>query len=297
MQKVLLIVNPVAGKTQGKNALFPLTQALCKAGYLPTTYITGGRGDATHVTRSMAAEHDMVICCGGDGTLNEVINGMLDTNASVPLGYIPAGSTNDFANSLRLKSKPLLALQDILTGDVDEVDVGLFNGHRRFSYIASFGMFTAASYNAPQETKNALGHLAYLLEGTKELFATAPTYTVEAEANGIVYKGQYLFGAVCNSTSVAGLVQLNPELVNMSDGLFEVVMVRRPTNVAELGRILTSINTGDFDPELFDFFKASEVTFRMDTPLPWSLDGECADGAQTVVVQNLPKAVKLLHKK
>jgi YegS/Rv2252/BmrU family lipid kinase len=141
MQKVLLIVNPVAGKAQGKNALFPLAQALCKAGYLPTTYITGGRGDATHVTRSMATEHDMVICCGGDGTLNEVINGMLDTNASVPLGYIPAGSTNDFATSLGIPKDMQKATEMAVHGTPFSCDIGSFNGDY-FVYVAAFGLFT-----------------------------------------------------------------------------------------------------------------------------------------------------------
>lgn len=293
-QKVLLIINPVAGKTKGRTALFPLADGLCRAGYIPTVHITGSRGDARRVTEQLAVHHDLVICCGGDGTLNEVIDGLLLTKKKIPLGYIPAGSTNDFAQSLRLEAKPAAALRGILDGCDDAMDVGLFNENRHFSYIASFGMFTAASYNASQATKNALGHFAYLLEGSKELFSVH-SHQIIAQTADKRYEGDYLFGAVCNSTSVAGMVKLNAGIVDMSDGFFEVILVRRPANAAELARILNSINTAEFDPELFDFFKASEVTFTMKKPLPWSLDGEYAEGAETVTVKNIPQAILLRH--
>ena len=292
--KVLVIVNPVAGKTKGRTALFPLVNKLCRAGYIPTVYVTGARGEAQQLAKRLAPEHDLVICCGGDGTLNEVVDGLLSCEKVVPLGYVPAGSTNDFATSLHLKNQPQAALQDILEGREDYMDVGLFNNARYFSYIASFGMFTAASYNAPQTAKNALGHFAYLLEGSKELF-TVQSHQIKACTADRCYEGDYVFGAVCNSTSVAGLVKLNAGIVDMSDGLFEVILVRRPNNAIELGRILNSINTGEFDPEMFDFFKASEITFTMNDPLAWSLDGEYAAGESTVTVRNIPKAILLRH--
>ncbi|MBQ9861329.1 MAG: diacylglycerol kinase family lipid kinase [Clostridia bacterium] len=293
-QRVLLIINPVAGKAKGRAALFPITDGLCRAGYLPTVHVTGTRGDARRITEQLAAQHDLIICCGGDGTLNEVIDGLLTCKKQVPLGYIPAGSTNDFANSMHLKKQPAAALRNILDGHDDAMDVGSFNGVRHFSYIASFGIFTAASYNAPQTTKNALGHFAYLLEGSKELFSVQ-SHQIVAQTADKRYEGDYLFGAVCNSTSVAGLVKLNAGIVDMSDGLFEVILVRRPTNAAELARILNSLNTADFDSELFDFFKTSEVTFFMKKPLPWSLDGEYAEGAETITVKNIPRTILLRH--
>lgn len=292
--KVLVIVNPVAGKTKGRTALFPLVNRLCRAGYVPTVYVTGARGEAQQLARQLAPEHDLVICCGGDGTLNEVVDGLLSCEKVIPLGYVPAGSTNDFATSLHLKTQPEAALREILEGKEEYMDVGLFNNTRHFSYIASFGMFTAASYNAPQTTKNALGHFAYLLEGSKELFAVQ-SHQIKACTAERCYEGDYVFGAVCNSTSVAGLVKLNAGIVDMSDGLFEVILVRRPNNAIELGRILNSINTGVFDPEMFDFFKASEVTFTMKEPLPWSLDGEYAEGQPTLTIRNIPKAILLRH--
>ncbi len=292
--RALLIVNPVAGKTKGKSALFTLANGLCREGYQTTVYTTSARGEACDITKNLAKEHDLVVCCGGDGTLNEVINGLLTCEKKIPLGYIPAGSTNDFANTLRLKTQPAAALRAVLQGQEKTVDVGLFNASRHFAYIASFGAFTAASYKAPQTTKNALGHLAYILEGSKELFSLqAHPLTVKTET--AEYHGEYVFGAVCNSTSVAGLVKLHADMVDMTDGLFEVILVRRPKNAADLGKIITSINTGVFDADLFDFFKTDKVTFHMSTPLPWSLDGEFAEGAQTVTIENIPQSIIIRH--
>ena len=292
--RALLIVNPVAGKTKGKSALFTLVNGLCRQGYQTTAYTTSARNEAFEITKELADAHDLVICCGGDGTLNEVINGLLTCKKKVPLGYIPAGSTNDFANTLQLKTQPAAALRAVLEGEDKPVDVGLFNDSRHFAYIASFGAFTAASYKAPQATKNALGHLAYILEGSKELFSLQ-AYPLTVQTETAEYRGEYVFGAVCNSTSVAGLVKLHADMVDMTDGLFEVVLVRRPKNAADLAKIITSLNTGVFDTEMFDFFKAKKVTFHMSTPLPWSLDGEFAQGDCTVTIENIPQSIIVRH--
>lgn len=292
--RALLIVNPVAGKTKGKSALFTLVNGLCREGYQTTVYTTADRGEARDVTKKLAKEHDLVVCCGGDGTLNEVINGLLANEKKIPLGYIPAGSTNDFASTLQLKTQPVAALRAMLDGQDELIDVGLFNDSRHFAYIASFGAFTAASYKALQTTKNALGHLAYLLEGSKELFSLQ-AYPLTVKTQTKEYHGDYVFGAVCNSTSVAGLVKLHADMVDMTDGLFEVILVHRPKNAADLGKIITSINTGVFDTDMFDFFKTDKVTFEMSTPLPWSLDGEFAEGAQTVTIENIPQAIIIRH--
>ena len=234
-KRLLLIINPVAGKMQGRAAVFPLCDGFCRKGYEVTVFITAARGDAECVAAEKAGQHDLVVCCGGDGTLCEVINGLLRCERQVPLGYVPLGSTNDFASSLGLPRKYPQAVEAIAGGDEMKLDVGCFGGNRHFSYIASFGAFTAASYRAPQATKNAFGHFAYVLEGVKELAAIQP-YTVRLETDEKTVEGQFLFGAVCNSTSVGGLVKLDPSQVDMSDGLFEIVLVRPPKNAADLGK-------------------------------------------------------------
>ncbi len=291
-KRVLLIVNPVAGVTRGKAALFPLTDGFCRYGWQVTAYITAARGDAEAVVSAQAEQHDLVVCCGGDGTLGEVINGLLSCKRRVPLGYVPLGSTNDFAGSLNLPRTVPKALDAILRGTDTPLDVGCFNNHRYFSYIASFGAFTAASYNAPQATKNALGHFAYILEGVKELGALRP-YHVTVKTAELTIMGDFLFGAICNSTSVAGLVKLDPSLVDMGDGLFEAVLVRPPKTAADLGKILAAINSGSFDEKLFEFFKTSRAEFCIDGNPAWSLDGECALGTPTVVIENRPAALLL----
>lgn len=295
MPKMLLVVNPVAGKMRSKSALFFLTDIFCRGGYQLTTYITSGKGDARRVTREWAAEYDAVICCGGDGTLNEVIDALVECGLRVPLGYIPAGSTNDFATSLKLHSDPKKAALAIVNGKDEPIDVGVFNSDRRFAYIASFGAFTAASYSAPQAVKNTWGHFAYILEGLKEL-STIQSYRVMVQTEERIFEGEYLFGAVCNSTSVAGLVRLNQGIVDMSDGLFELVLVRRPKSVTDLSKILQSLNTGEFEGnDMFDFCKTSSVAFRSEALMPWSLDGEYQPGCEMVNIRNERNAILFRH--
>ena len=291
-KKVLLVVNPAAGMMRGKTALFPLVDGLCRADWLVTACVTAARGDAERTVAAQAEQHDLVVCCGGDGTLGEVINGLMQCSRRIPLGYVPLGSTNDFANSLRLPNRVPQALKAILEGTDTPLDIGCFNGERYFSYIASFGAFTAASYKAPQTTKNALGHFAYILEGVKELGALRP-YHVTVETAERTIRGEFLFGAICNSTSVAGLVKLDPSLVDMGDGLFEAVLVRPPKTAADVGKIITAINTGVFDERLFEFFKTSRASFTVEGDPSWSLDGEEAHGTPVVTIENRPAAIVL----
>ncbi len=292
--KLLLIVNPTAGTMRSKTALFTLVDTFCRGGYQVTVHTTSARGDARQTVMDLASVHDLVVCCGGDGTLNEVIDGLQESGVTVPIGYVPAGSTNDFATSMKLSLNPQKAALAIVNGHEDFMDVGLWGGKRRFVYIASFGAFTAASYNAPQATKNALGHFAYVLEGIKELSALKSCFLRVKTADRIL-EGKYVFGAVCNSTSVAGLVRLNEGIVDMSDGLFEIILVREPKDISDLSKILVSLNTGDFDNDMFDFFKTSRITFQIDPAVPWSLDGEFQEGVPTVTVENRSRVINIRH--
>ncbi len=292
-QKVLLIINPVAGKTRGKTALFPLTEAFCKAGYEVSAFITAKRGDAEEVARERGASHDLVVCCGGDGTLGEVINGLQGIDHAVPLGYIPLGSTNDFASTLGLPKRLPRAITRVVEGEATPFDIGLWNDERYFSYIASFGAFTASSYSASQSVKNVLGHFAYVLEGAKELTSIRP-YAVTVEADGTVLEGEYLFGAVSNSTTVGGMVKLNKELVDLHDGEFEVVLVKKPKGAGELSKLLLALKGGNFEnKKLFDFFKASKISFTIEGNPPWSLDGDLAEAEGTIVIENCHDALLL----
>ncbi len=293
--KVMVIINPRAGKMKSKTTLFDIAETLCRAGHEPTVQITAKKEDGMlFAKKAVADEYDMVVCCGGDGTLNEVLSGMISSDRKIPIGYIPAGSTNDFAKTLGLSSVPKKAVETIVQGKPMSVDAGKFGEDRYFAYIASFGIFTAASYNTLQSTKNMMGHMAYVLEGIKDIGVIQPYY-VKVTSEGKTYEGDYIFGAVTNSTSVGGIVKLEKRLVDLSDGLFEVILVKNPKDVAELGRILVGLANSDLSDSMFEFFKTSEITFESEDEFSWALDGEEASPGKKVTIKNINGAIEILR--
>ena len=294
MKKMLLVVNPVAGTKKAPKALAKIVSVFNRADYDVTVYITATRGDAARQVAEKAAQMDLVVCCGGDGTFNETITGLMESGANTPLGYIPAGSTNDFAGSLQLPAEPVKAAQQIVDGALCCYDVGRLND-RYFSYVASFGVFTKASYATPQNIKNALGHTAYLLQGISEL-SQLKTVAVELELDGQTVCGDYLFGAICNSTSVGGILTLDPKQVDMADGRFEVLLVRSPKNLMELQECIQALTTQKYNCRMITFRSAEKVVIRAPADMDWSLDGEWAPGAETLVAENLHHAIRLMKK-
>lgn len=294
-EKVLLLINPAAGKLRARNGMHEIITPLCVAGMQVTVYTTSARGEAAEMARRHGNDYDRIICCGGDGTLNEVIDGMLTGGVKCPLGYIPAGSTNDFAATLGLPAALSAAARLQVEGNPHDLDVGCFNGSRYFSYIASFGAFTSTSYTAPQSTKNALGHLAYVLEGIKDLPALQPV-TLSAETDdGRHFEGSFIFGAVSNSTSIGGMVKLDASLVDLSDGLFEIVLVRMPQNLGELNSILYALTARDYAASpAFLLTRARSLTVTTEERLPWSLDGEYEAGDTRAVIRAIPHALKIV---
>ena len=289
MKKALLIVNPKAGKMKSKNAMYSIVSRLCENDYRVTVQTTLYRGHAEELAEHAWEDQDICICCGGDGTLNETVNGMMRAEKRLPIGYIPCGSTNDFAQSMKIPTTVSRAADAIVNGELHSMDIGRFN-ERYFTYIASFGAFTATSYNTPQQKKNVLGHFAYVLEGIKDLSSIQP-YHMTVRSDESIYVDDYIFGAVSNSTSVGGIVRINKGIVDMCDGLFEVILVRLPKNAMELSRIVHGITVSDFSDDMFRFFKTSEITFETDNGIPWSLDGEYAEGAPEVTVTNMHNAI------
>lgn len=292
---VLLIVNPTSGKMRAKTGIYDILAPLCEAGLRATVYTTAARGEAAEVACRIGGEFDRIICCGGDGTLNEVIDGMLRGGVTCPLGYVPAGSTNDFAATLGLGGDLAASIRTHLNGQPRALDVGSFNDVRHFCYIASFGAFTSSSYTAPQTTKNAIGHLAYVLEGIKDLPALR-SISLRAETDDRrVFEGDFIFGAVSNSTSIGGMVKLDKSLVDLSDGMFELLLIRMPKSLAELNRILFALTSRDYAsaPELV-LTRAKEIVFTMAEPLSWSLDGEYEEGGKTAAIRTIPSAVQLI---
>lgn len=295
MKNALLIVNPCAGKMKSKTALFDIISRMCEYGYTVVVNVTQERFHATKIVcESKDKDFELVVCCGGDGTLNEVITGLMKCENPIPLGYIPTGSTNDFANSVGIPSEPDKAVLNVLEGEEKNIDIGIFN-ERYFTYIASFGAFTSVSYTAPQSTKNILGHLAYVLEGIKDITSIQPK-DVSYFSKEKCGNGSYIFGCVANSLSIGGIVKLDSKIVNMNDGLFEVLMIKMPKNINDLHKAVWGLINSDFSDEIFEFFKTEEITFEMPKNTDWSLDGEFAKGEEKITVKNIKNAIVLKTK-
>lgn len=292
--KLLWIVNPLAGKAEIKQHALACIDTFVKAGWDVTVYTTQSGGDARRAARERAAAFDRIVCSGGDGTLGETVAGIMDAGVPVPLGYIPAGTTNDFAASLGLPKLPALAAA-AAAGDCTAVlDIGQF-GERYFTYVAAFGLFTDVSYTTPQTSKNLLGRVAYLLEGIKSL-SQIREYPLHVEAPGVSVDGTFLFGMVTNSTSVGGFKGFpHVAQAQMDDGLFEVVLVRRAASLLDLQTALNNFaSNGDSDSSLFVHLKTPWITFAGETELAWTLDGEFGGNASTVEIRNLHQAVRFV---
>jgi len=291
-KKLLFIINPRAGKTQSRAPLFDAVSTLCEAGYLVNIHNTTGRGDATETAARLGGDFDVVACSGGDGTLNETIAGVMQLEEKPLLAYLPRGTTNDFASSLHISSNPVKAAAAIAAGRQQVLDMGQWND-RYFVYVASFGAFTHSSYSVSQAAKNALGHFAYILEGIKDLNTLRP-YKVKVTADDQVYDGEYLFGAVCNSTSIGGLMKFEPEHVVLDDGKFELLLVPNPTTPLGLQNLLLALMGQRYHDEGIVYCHVSHVTLETEEDLPWSLDGEYAPSAPRVEIDNRQRAVTML---
>lgn len=291
-KQLLFIVNPSAGTVKIKDSLLEVCQIFCEAGYEltlnVTKYISNAIDDALHQDKN----YDLIVCCGGDGTFNGMVSTLVPLENHPYVGYIPSGSTNDFARSIGLNGSSVEIARQIMTGSPRSIDIGSFN-QLYFSYVASFGAFTETSYNTPQSLKNRLGHLAYLLEGVKDLSTIEPCH-IKFVHEDIVMEDNYIWGAVCNSTSIGGMIRLNKELVDFNDGLFEVMLIKMPKTVFDLTKIVVSINTQSYDPEVVTFFQASELDIYPETEIPWTLDGEYAPGSKEIHIRNIHNALQII---
>ena len=293
MKKMLLILNPCSGQRKANKLLTEIIDIFNRAGNTVITHITACAGDAETAALRYAPEVDHIVCCGGDGTFNETISGILKSGLDIPIGYIPAGSTNDVAASLGLNTNILQAARNIASGEPQPMDVGSFEG-RYFSYIASFGAFTRTSYTTPQSLKNTLGHAAYLLSGIQELSQLRP-YPVRMELpDGTVIEDNFIFGAVSNSTSIGGILTLSP--ADMRDGKFELLLIRAPKDLFELSDCVRALQQHTYDNPMITFMNVTSVKISAPKDMGWTLDGEQASGSDPLEVHCLQHAIRVLSK-
>lgn len=291
-KKLLFVFNPKSGKGLIKNYLVDIVDTMVKADYEVTVYTTQAQGDAIQKVEKEAAKYDLVVCSGGDGTLDEVVTGMNRSEAERPIGYIPAGSTNDFANSLGIPKDMVKAAYTAVHGKEFPCDVGYFNGDT-FVYVAAFGLFTEVSYQTPQHWKNILGHAAYILEGAKRLH-DIPSYVMKVEHDGEVFTDKFIFGMVTNSISVGGFRGMTGEDVKLDDGVFEVTLIKSPQTPLELNEILASLTKLIDDTDLIYSFKTSELRITTEEKVAWTLDGEFGGEHEELVIKNLKQKIQIM---
>ncbi len=292
LSKIFLIGNPKSGRARLKSDLFDIVNVLSGGGNTVTVYLTKKKGDAAVMTENLSDEYDTVICCGGDGTLNEVVSGMMKNKNRYKLGYIPLGTLNEWSSNLKISKKPRQAALDILKGETRSLDIGKFND-KYFVYTASFGAFTSASYSTPQNVKNLLGSTAYFFEGVKGITSIKPTH-LKLTINNEEIEGDYIFGSISNSLSMGGIIKLDKNSVEFDDGLFEVLLIENPKNLAEFNAILDAIATKKFEKAQIKYFKTSSITMHSNSSVPWTLDGEYAKGTADTTIENINKAVDFI---
>jgi len=293
-KKLMLIINPAAGRGAYKTNLGEALQVLDMGGYRTSLFFTAGRWDAAEFVSAYAENFDTVACIGGDGTLSEVISGLMTLDSPPPLGYIPMGTANDVATTLNLpKNNTVGAARRIVHGTAHPFDVGGFGENEYFAYIAAFGAFTQVSYATPQNQKRVLGHLAYVLQGALQL-SKIESYRTRVEYDGGVIEGDFLYGSISNSTSVAGIVHLRDDLVCLGDGLSELVLVKNPGSLTALRNIADSVLLQKYDNEDLLILHTRQARFQFEKPVAWTRDGEAGGEYQDIRLCNYHCPIQLI---
>lgn len=291
-KKLLFVFNPHSGKAMIKNRLLDIIQSFVNEGYRVETYPTKGRADATRVINERGAEFDRIVVSGGDGTLNESISGLLNLDKKPCIGYIPTGTTNDFASNLKIPKDMKKAANIAVEGNPFDCDVGKFND-RNFLYVAAFGAFTDVAYETPQVNKNILGQLAYFFEGIKKLY-NIKSYKLKLKVNGEEISGDYIFGMASNSNYVAGMKAGSKLHAALNDGLFEILLVKNPANIIEFQALISDLMMQNITKERFTVLKTNKASFEFEDDVAWTLDGEYGGTVKTADISLEEKAVRFI---
>lgn len=295
-KKILIVMNPKAGKSLGRPSPEKISALFPEKEYEKNLCLTSFAGQCSELVKKYAPDADFIVCCGGDGTLNETVEGLTSAGLDIPVGYIPMGSTNDLAGTLGIPTGPRGAVDVIKSGNVNEYDTGLFNG-RSFSYVACFGPGTAVSYGTPRVMKNVLGYGAYMINGF--VFNCIPTMLdmkprhIKIEYDGNVLEDDFYFGAVSNSVSVAGMFRYDRRDVRLNDGRFELLLVRRMSHPAEMFSMFSKIVRRDYDGDRLMYLKASHIHMEFASPEKWSVDGEYGGAPTEVDIDVKQRSLKI----
>lgn len=292
MKKMLFIYNPKAGRGRVRAELADILDIFAAGDYEITIHPTRKNGDAVKIAAEREADYDMLVCCGGDGTLDETVRGMMQNDSRTPLGYIPAGSTNDFGGSLALPKDMVKSAQIIVDGIDKAVDVGLFN-NEAFIYVAAFGAFTEVSYSTDQDMKNVIGHSAYILEGIKS-FTNIRPYHMKIEHDGEVIEDNFIYGMITNSVSVGGIRGITGDNVDLADGLFEINLIKELRTPIEFQQLLGALAIGRYDlTDRIVSFTSGHITLTSDEAIAWTLDGEDGGKHNNVEIVNVNRAIDI----
>ena len=295
-QKLLFLYNANAGKGRIKAKLSDVVEMFCRADYEITIYATAAPEEATKIVQERGNEYDVVVCSGGDGTINEVITGLMSLEEKPLCGYIPAGTVNDFASSLKIPKRPDKAAEVIVNGNIYACDIGSFN-KRYFNYIAGFGAFTEVAYETPQSIKNSLGKMAYFLDAVKRI-PQLRGYQMRVEYDNKVLEGEYIFGMICNSKSVGGFpLEGKKYHMRLDDGLFEMVLIRMPNTAIELERTLNGLIARNIDSPYIDAVRAKNVHISCLDEVAWTLDGENGGVHREVDIHCNKRAIQIFSPK
>ncbi len=294
MKKMLFIFNPCSGKAQIRNKLMDILDIFTKAGFELMVHVTQRSGDAMEAAAVYGENVDLIVCSGGDGTLNETISGLMRLKNIPDLGYIPAGSTNDFASSLKIPKDLITAAHAAVSGKPFPIDIGCFCKDRYFVYIAAFGAFTEISYLTPQDKKNVLGHQAYMLEGMKSL-ASIKSYCLRVECEEMKLEGEFIFGMITNTISVGGFKGIVSQNVALDDGEFEVLLIRTPKTPLDLTNIINYMFLKEEPNEYVHKFRTSSLRILPEEPVDWVLDGEFGGTRLEVDIINMRKQIRIMR--
>lgn len=296
MDKTLLfVVNPRSGRAEIRNKLSGILDTFTKAGYLTTVYMTQSQGDADRVVAEIGDRFDRIAVCGGDGTVNETLNGLMRLENRPPLAIIPAGTTNDYSFTLHIPFNMLKAAEIAVSDRILTIDVGRFNG-RHFTYVAAFGLFTDVTYETPQDAKNILGSVAYVLEGAKRMSAIR-SYRVKVEYDEGVIEDDVIVGLFSNSVSVAGL-RTAFEDAKLDDGLFEITLVKMPKTFADMQAIINILlnfeTMRSVDSDFLRVVTTRSARVTCAEPIAWTVDGESGGTVTEVEIGNVHKAIRVV---